>query len=87
MSVANLCVFITFQVTFVGERAIDYGGTRREFFCLLAAKAPKSMFIGSDNMKFFSMDTEALQVCKKLHHLLCFSRKTFITIYHKLSIL
>ena len=79
---------ITFQVTFVGEGAIDYGGPRREvFFRVLAAKASISMFIGSDNMKFFSMDTAALQVCKKLYHLLCFSRETFITIYHKLSIL
>ena len=58
---------ITFQVTFVGEGAIDYGGPRREFFRLLAAKASKSMFIGSDDMMFFSMDTAALQVCKKLY--------------------
>ena len=46
-------------MTFVGEGAVDYG---REFFRLLVYDAAKSLFIGNDFVKFFSMDTTALQV-------------------------
>ena len=57
------------------------------FFVYWLQKRQNVCLLVSDDMKFFSMDTAALQVCKKLNHLSCFSRETFITIYHKLSIL
>lgn len=50
-------------MTFVGEGAVDNGGPRREFLRMLASEASELFFIGSDNVKFFSMNATALQVC------------------------
>ena len=37
---------------FVGEGAVDYGGPRREFFCLLALKAGDVFFEGTPTKSF-----------------------------------
>ena len=52
-----------FQITFVGEGAVDYGGPKREFFRLFAQEAGKNYFIGqSSQPKFFRGDILAVQV-------------------------
>ena len=51
-----------FQVKFVGEGGIDYGGPRREFFRLLALTAKETLFIGTGDQKFFNTNVSAIQV-------------------------
>ena len=52
-----------FQITFVGEGAVDYGGPKREFFRLFAQEVSKNYLIGqSGKPKFFRGDILAVQV-------------------------
>jgi hypothetical protein len=49
------------DVRFVGERAIDLGGPKQEFFNLLSSDACHMFFKGKDNYKFFMNNVTSVQ--------------------------
>ena len=55
-------LFLCWQITFVGEGAVDLGGPRREFFRLLACEAAESpYFCGGILGKFFACNVPAVK--------------------------
>ena len=56
-------IIFIFQVTFVGEGAIDHGGPTREFFRIFAEQACSIYFRGEEGQpKFFRNDILGVQV-------------------------
>ena len=53
---------LSIQVRFIGEGAVDHGGPRREFFCLLAIGAKDFFLVGPPAKKFFAANVSAIQV-------------------------
>ena len=50
------------KVTFVGEAGIDYGGPKREFFCLLIKAFEESDIMYGGMKKFLTGNVPAIQV-------------------------
>ena len=56
-------VSFLFQITFIGEGAIDYGGPKREFFRIFSQEVGENYFKGQRGQpKFFRGDMLAVQV-------------------------
>lgn len=51
----------TFFHRFVCEEAVDHGGPRREFFCLLAINPKEIMFMDPPTTKFLATNIAAIQ--------------------------
>ena len=50
-------------MSFVGEGAIDEGGPKREFFCLLIQEIGQSEYMQGGTQKFFLANVPAILVC------------------------
>ena len=50
-------------MSFVGERAIDEGGPKREFFHLLIQEIGQSEYVQGGTQKFFLANVPAILVC------------------------